>query len=126
MKLAGRQVWIGLRGRDHSWYAHKTLNHYIQHTSEMFEILYNELYLSAEIKFPVIKFAVRLGLMKPVEQTPLPLFDPWEHKEHLSKSLDAITEKYGLFTVKPGTLLAHKIIRPEVTGFLGDRIYYGL
>jgi DNA polymerase-4 len=126
MKLAGRQVWIGLRGHDRWWSAHKTLPHYIQHTSEMFDIAYNQLYKSANLRFPVIKFAVRLGLLKEAHKIPLPLFEPWEQKERLSQSLDAISEKYGLFTVKPGTLLTHQIIRPEVTGFLGDRLYYGL
>lgn len=126
MKLAGRQVWISLRGHDKSWSAHQTLKTYIQHTSEMFDILYNQLYLSAKPQFPVIKFAVGLSLMKRIENTPLSLFDPWQQKENLSKSLDAISEKYGLFTVKPGTMLTHKVIRPEVTGFLGDRQYYGL
>ncbi|MEO8581035.1 MAG: hypothetical protein ABI425_00470 [Patescibacteria group bacterium] len=126
MNLAGRQVWIGLYGHEHGWSAHQTNKQYIQHTSEMFDLLYHQLYLSAKPQFPVIKFAVRLSLMKKVNETPLSLFDPWQQKENLSHSLDAITEKYGLFTVKPGSLLSHDIIRPEVTGFLGDRQYYGL
>lgn len=126
MGLAGRFVWVGLNGRDQYWSAHRTLQYYIRHTSEMFDLIYNEMYGSLEKTFPVIKFAVRLGMLRPIEQTPLPLFEQWQKKEKLSESLDAITEKYGLFTVKPASLMSHKIIRPEVTGFLGDRQYYGL
>lgn len=126
MNLAGRYAWIGLQGRDQYWSGHQTLQYYIRHTSEVFELLYEKLYLASPIKFPVIKFMVRLAMLKPIEQVPQPLFGNWQKNEHLSSSLDAITEKYGLFTVKPGSLLSHKVIRPEVTGFLGDRQYYGL
>ncbi len=126
MQLAGRQVWIGLYGHNQGWSAHKTLKQYIRHTSEMFDIAYHQLYQSQLPQFPVIKFAVRLSLMRKAELTPRSLFDPEEKREKLSHSLDAITQKYGLFTVKPSTMLTHKVFRPEVTGFLGDRQYYKL
>lgn len=126
MNLSGRHVSVYLRGQEHSWYDHTTLKHYVRHTSEMFDVLYHQLYASWKRSFKVIKFEVRLSLLRPTHVVPQSIF-PEDHKrEVISQSLDAISEKYGLFTVRSGSLLNQEIIRPEVTGFLGDRKYYGL
>ena len=37
--------------------------------------------------------------------------------------MDRINDKFGLFTVYPANLLGRELIRPEVTGFLGDKYY---
>ena len=37
--------------------------------------------------------------------------------------MDKINQKYGLFTVYPAQLLGGELIRPEVTGYLGDKYY---
>lgn len=44
-------------------------------------------------------------------------------RENLLKSVDKINGKFGLFTVYPARLLGSELIRPEVTGFLGDKYY---
>lgn len=44
-------------------------------------------------------------------------------REKLLKSVDKINDKFGLFTVYPANLLGNELIRPEVTGFLGDKYY---
>ncbi len=126
MKLAGRYVWIKLYGHEQHWQAHRTLSHYVRHTSELFDILYNQLYLRDKPDFPVIKFAVRLGLLKPLIETPQPLFQSWHQREAAYQAMDAISDRYGLFTLRSGALLNQPVIKPEVTGFLGDRTYYGL
>lgn len=123
MDLAGRYVGLHLSGNTHSYAVHRTLKYYIRHTPEMFAILYDQLYQSWRRSFPIIRFAVRLGLLKPLTQLTQPLLPQAQKQERLSQALDAVNRKYGLFTAFPATLLNKPLIRPEVTGFLGDRQY---
>lgn len=126
MDMAGRHIGVGLWGEDQSWYGHRTLKFYVRHTNEMFDLIYGELYKSWQRSFKVIKFGVFLSDLKVMSEVPVSLLPEWHRQERVSKAIDAMTEKYGLFTVKPAALLNFKMIRPEVTGYLGDRKYYGL
>lgn len=44
-------------------------------------------------------------------------------REKLLKAVDEVNRKFGLFTVYPVCLLGGELVRPEVTGFLGDKYY---
>lgn len=123
--LAGRYVWLKLYGSnpEERWGTHQTLSYHVRHTKDLFDLLYNQSYKKWRRSFKIIKFAVRLGLLEPLATTPQPLFPQWHKQERVSQALDAITQKYGLFTVRSGLLTRRDIIRPEVTGFLGDRDY---
>jgi DNA polymerase-4 len=123
MRLAGRFVNLHLWGHDRSFKAHRTLQYFIRHTPEMFGILYDQLYTPWHRPFRIIKFAVRLSLLEPVGQLTQPLLPQVQKQERLSQALDAVNRKYGLSTAFPATLLGKPLIRPEVTGFLGDRDY---
>lgn len=125
MNLAGRYVAISLYGRDHqSWHRHQTLKHYIRHTSEIYQLTYQELYGSWQRNFKIIKFGIRLGMLKPFDQINPSLLPTWHKQEAVSRAIDTISNRYGLFTLRPGSLLNQPIIRPEVTGFFGDKQYY--
>lgn len=126
MDLAGRYIWIGLQGHDQFWGAHQTLSYYVRHTSEMFQVAYHQLYSQWQREFPVIKFMVGMSLLKPMSEIAQPLFGQFHQREKVYQAMDKISQKYGLFTLRSGSLLNQEIIRPEVTGFLGDRQYYGL
>lgn len=123
MRLAGRFVGLHLWGHDRSFKAHRTLQYFIRHTPEMFGILYDQLYRPWHRPFRIIKFAVRLSLLEPIEQLTQPLLPQTQRQERLSSAIDTVNQKYGLFTAYPATLLGKPLIRPEVTGFLGDRLY---
>jgi DNA polymerase IV len=47
----------------------------------------------------------------------------YKNRDELLKAVDRVNEKYGLFTAYPASLLGNTLIRPEVTGFLGDKWY---
>ena len=47
----------------------------------------------------------------------------FNNREKLLSATDKINSKYGLFTVYPANLLGRELVRPEVTGFLGDKYY---
>jgi nucleotidyltransferase/DNA polymerase involved in DNA repair len=44
-------------------------------------------------------------------------------RDKLLLATDKINKKFGLFTIYPANLLGRELIRPEVTGFLGDKYY---
>jgi DNA polymerase IV len=126
MGLAGRQVHISLRGgqtfgQPQRWHEYVTMTQYIRHTPEMFDILYHQLYKKWRRTFPVIKCSVGLSLLKPWAETPQVLWPEWHRKEKVAQAIDELTQRYGLFTVRPGTLAKAQLLRPEVTGFLGDK-----
>ena len=50
-------------------------------------------------------------------------FSIFKQRVGLLKVVDKVNEKYGLFTMYPGVLLGSELIRPEVTGYLGDKYY---
>lgn len=120
MRLAGRQVWIGLYGQQTSWSTHITLKSPLVHVAALIsEVL--SLYVQWPKNFKVIKFAVRLSLLEPHQQPQL--LPQWQTHEAIQTALDAINKKFGLFTTHPASIQKEHLIRPEVTGFLGDRIY---
>ncbi len=123
MQLAGRQISVYLHGEDQYWFDHVTLPSYTDQSKEMFELVYHHLYQRWERSFKVIKFGVRLGLLKPATQIGRPLWESWHRQQRLEQAVDRISDKYGLFAVRPASLLKGTLIRPEVTGFLGDKLY---
>ncbi len=46
-----------------------------------------------------------------------------ERREELLRASDAVNGKFGLFTLYPASLLGGELVRPEVTGYLGDKYY---
>jgi DNA polymerase-4 len=46
-----------------------------------------------------------------------------ERREEFLRAVDEVNEKHGLFTLYPASLLDGELIRPEVTGYLGDKYY---
>ncbi len=132
MDMAGRRVSFTLYGSNQQYgerntlHNHRTLQYHIRHSQEMFDIIWHELYDAARRPREVIKFAVRLGLLSPESEIDQSLLPSSRRHEKISRAQDAINKKYGLFTLRSGSLLDHEITRPEVTGFLGDRQYHGL
>jgi len=120
MNLAGRHVHLSLTGHDRYWSAHRTLKVPFNHSPRLLEEI-ERLYQTWPADFSIIKFAVRLSLLQPQQQPEL--LPKWTKTEALQTALDRIHERFGLFTVHPATVSRENLIRPEVTGFLGDRLY---
>jgi DNA polymerase-4 len=125
MHLTGRYIAVYLSGgkgkHKRSWGQHVTLAQHTNRSSEMFEWVYHKLYKSWKRDFPVIKFGVRLALLEPEEEVNPQIWPQWERRQKLAAAADAVVHKYGLFSIRPGTLTRGRLIRPEVTGFLGDK-----
>jgi DNA polymerase IV len=121
MKLSGRQVWLGLYGQELSWSKHSTFQTPLDTNAEVIEKI-TELYSFWGDTFKVIKFAVRVSLLSPKIQDQL--LPSWQKNEAVQSALDSINEKYGMFSIHPAAVPPTKdLIYPEVTGFLGDKIF---
>jgi len=125
MDLVGRQIYVKLYGSRHQtfWSNFITVKTPINHLSDFFEILYYRLGTHQVAgNFPVIKFAVRLSLLIPKLSDQL--LPDWQKQERLASAVDKLWHKYGLFSVYSGLLGGKQIIKPEVTGFFGDKKFY--
>lgn len=121
-RLAGRLVGMSLTGHDEYWSDHSTLKHHIVHTSELYDEVVR-LYCRWRHTFPVVRVAVHLGLMQSSVASQQSLLPSWWQAERVEQALDSINNKYGLYTVRSGLLSTDPVIKPEVTGYLGDKTY---
>lgn len=124
MKMAGRHVAIFLEGDQKVWYRHRTLAYYVRHPDEVFDLLYNGFYRNWQRRFSIIRFGVRIDLLEPLDKISSCWLPQWTKRERLWQAMDTINDKYGLLSVRPATLLGFRLIRPEVTGYFGDKLYH--
>ncbi len=125
MDLAGRGLGIFLSGHNKSWGKQLRLKYYVRHTNEIFNLLYHQLYRNFKRDFPVIRFGMFIFDLKPTSQIPLSLLPSFQKAEKVYQAIDQVNNRFGLFTLRPATLMG-KVMFPEVTGYLGDKIFHGL
>jgi DNA polymerase-4 len=124
MKLAGKYLYLSLRDTDHRWFGGDLrLKTYLRHTDEVFNLLDTILQKISLDDIKIIKVSVQLGQLELMENISLCWLPEWNKREEVFRAVDKVNEKHGLFTLKSGTLLNFKILKPEVTGFLGDKTY---
>ncbi|MEP7167688.1 MAG: hypothetical protein ABI758_06975 [Candidatus Woesebacteria bacterium] len=126
MDLVGRKVGVSLHGHDRNWGDYATLKYWVRHTDEIFDILYHGMYKKWQRDFSVIKFGVWIGDCKPARDIPMSWLQNWNKREKVYGVIDRVNDRFGNFTLMPASLLGGPIIKPEVTGYLGDRVYLGL
>lgn len=125
MDLAGRGLGIFISGDNKSWGKQLRLKYYVRHTNEIFNLLYYKLYRNFKRNFPVIRYGMFVFDLKPMSQIPLSLLPSFQKNEKVYDTIDRVNNRFGLFTLRPATL-AGPVIRPEVTGYLGDKTFHGL
>lgn len=118
MQMVGRTFSLSLSAQNgiESFWARKTVN---SSTSDPL-IIFN-LLEQAYLKSPLVgirQAGVWISNLQFDVQTSL-----FERRTNLLKTTDDVNEKFGLFTIYPATLLGKTLIRPEVTGYLGDKYY---
>ena len=121
MGLCGRYVGFTLRTCEKSFYGHKTLKEHIDDGKRLFDICK---IISQNWQVENIIFCgVTLGMLSKKAYLSLSLFSDDKRKNDLIRSTDKINEKFGDYTLFPGQLLGMDIIRPEVTGYFGDKSF---
>jgi hypothetical protein len=131
MKLAGCDVGFSLRDTDGGhWGGKKHLKgRWVSNTDEVFsllQVIFHDIYqnyLPRELPVKIIKAGVWLGGLRPLAELPTSWLPESAKRAKIFRAVDQVNEKHGLFTVTSGKLLNFKIIKPEVTGYLGDKTY---
>lgn len=131
MKLAGCDVGFSLRDTDGGRWGGKIhlYGRWVSQTDDVFELLMKifadryQRWLPGKLPSKVIKAGVWLGGLKPLAEIPICWLPEAEKHAKVFEAIDKVNEKHGLFTIKSGKLLNFRIIKPEVTGYLGDRTY---
>lgn len=121
MNLCGRYVGFALRSKNETWYGHKTLKNYIDDGKKMYDLCL-QLAKNWQVK-DVIFCGVTLAMLTNKNYMPLPLYTKDKKREELIVAEDQINNQFGDYTVFPARLLGMDIIRPEVTGYFGDKKY---
>jgi DNA polymerase IV len=131
MKLAGRHVYLSIFDTDHRYWGRvlRLKGRHVSYTDDVFSLLlsnFHNITLSWRLQNltpKIIKIGVGLSDLHPLAELPQSWLPETEKRQKIYSAIDEINEKHGLFTIKPAKLVDFKIIRPEVTGFLGDRQY---
>lgn len=131
MKLAGTDLGFSLRDTEGEHWGGKVhlRQRWVAHTDEVFSLLsgiFHDIYkswLPRELPTKIIKAGVWLGGLRPTEELPTSWLPENAKQAKIFKAIDQVNEKHGLYTVTSGKLLNFRIIRPEVTGYLGDKTY---
>ncbi len=115
MKMVGRTFCLSLSGEEGFW-ARKTVVTPTDDPLIIYDLLSKEY-----LKKPVL--GVRkagVWITNLVFSCQLSVFG---RREEMLKATDVVNKKYGLFTLYPASLLGGELLRPEVTGYLGDKYY---
>lgn len=121
MHLAGRYVGLSLRGDEKSFHGHKMLKNYIEDGKTLFKIC-KRIFENWQGRY--IRFCgVTLSMLARSKYQSIPLFPQDQHRRNLIAAIDLINNQFGDYTVFPAQLLGTEIIRPEVTGYFGDKSY---
>ena len=119
MQLAGRYVGLALRGDEKSFYGHKMLKTCIDDGKMLFNIC-QVIFKNWTGKY--IRFCgVTLSQLVKNKYQSMPLFPPDQRRGNLIAAVDSINNQFGDYTIFPTQLLGTEIIRPEVTGYFGDK-----
>lgn len=119
MRMSGRTMTLFLRSEAGNFWARKTLINPTYDGFLIFKLLWQEY-----VRNPLlpVRFA-GVGIGNLCFDIQLPITEEMQKRETALKFLDEINAKWGQFTVYPAALLGGELIRPEVTGFLGDKWY---
>ncbi len=119
MNMQGRTVCLSLSANNHaeSFWARKTVTSPLSQGKIIFDLLWKEY---VKLPLPGVRFAgVSISNLTFNHQMPI-----FAAVDNALQAMDLVNNKYGLFTVYSGDLLGGKIIRPEITGYLGDKWYH--
>lgn len=122
MKMLSRQFGVIVRGDNFSASRHLTQKRFIDNSNQIAALIWDQ-FSQISWKYNVRFLGVWSSLIQPKEKTSLSIFPDDQRAEKLWSSVDRLNDKFGDFTIYPGTLLNAELIRPEVNGFLGDKKY---
>lgn len=119
MGMSGRTMTLFLRSEAGSFWARKTLVNPTCDGLLIFKMLWQKYICNPLLP---VRFA-GVGVGNLCFNIQPPIAEEMKRREAALKSMDNVNAKWGQFTVYPAALLGGELVRPEVTGFLGDKWY---
>ena len=116
MGLVGRQFGLSVRGGGQSRFGRLTTKINLDSGRQIFDQVYT-IYTHWRWRGPVRFAGVWISLLAPKAVQTQWLFNEPKRNERLGQVVDRLNERYGTYTVFPGTLINQSIIRPEVNGY---------
>lgn len=119
MGMAGRTFGLNLSSslRQENFWQRLTTKTSTDDGLVVFDLLWKKFRQSPPL--PGVRFA-GVWISNLVFNYQLPIF---KRRRELLAAVDKVNSRHGLFTVYPARLMSGELIRPEVTGFLGDKWY---
>ena len=118
MGMAGRTLWLSLRSGkgEKSFWTRRTVKAPTNDGLVVFELLWKDYKQSplAGVRFG------GAGVSNLIFNYQVPIF---KRRQQLLGAVDRVNDKWGLFTLYPARLVGGELVRPEVTGYLGDKWY---
>ncbi|MDE2588278.1 MAG: hypothetical protein KGL95_01240, partial [Patescibacteria group bacterium] len=113
-----KTIGLGLRG-DTNYYAHKSVDQYIDSGLEMFAVC--KKFLQQWNPAMVRQISVWAGNLYDSAYTPLSLFDLPQRKTKLQQAVDALNDRFGDHTIRNGYLLYADKLTTVPNGYGADR-----
>ncbi len=119
MNMAGRTLGLSLSSNGNGFWNRQTLKSPTADGKIIFDVIWSSFAKATEGQEITVRQAgVWISSLTWDWQLPL-----WGKRREVLQAVDQINDKFGLFTVYPAQLLGNTLIRPEVTGYLGDKYY---
>lgn len=116
-----RGVHLGIAYRDHTyWHKGRMLSHAIFATVDIFKEIYKLLELAGE-NGPVREIAISVFNLESSKFLQMDIFCDVLVKENLTKAIDRINNRYGMFTLTTAAQLTAKSFVPDRIAFGGVR-----
>ncbi len=119
MNMVGRTICLFLRGGEENFWLRQTLRMATADPQIVFGTVWKKY---KESPLSVVRFA-GLAISNLSWNFQLSIIPQLQRRSFFLKAADQINSRFGLFTVYSARLLGGELIRPEVTGFLGDKWY---
>ncbi len=127
LKLSGRNFSVSFTGRNEYWKTAQTFTAPLSHGTDTAQLIWETVQKSWKDTFPVVRCRVSLNLLSPHTFSQEGLLPGWQRTEKIEAALLKINKKYGDHMVRPAVLLSRsQLLKPEVTGFFGDKEFYAL
>jgi DNA polymerase IV len=112
-----RGFYLGLLFTDHSfWHQHYSLRRFLFHETDIYQIFFRLLRHSPQDK-KIANIAISCFDLLRDHTIQLDLFNTVSRHLNLSRAMDSINHKYGIFVISPGAMLRTESLVPDRIGF---------
>lgn len=114
--MGGRVVWMAVR-QGNRWAGGQKAVSVCRTAYDLYRTVQYIYYQKLKWEGPIRFAGVSVGNLTPLSTTPLPLLPKEQKQLQLAEAWDAISRRYGVFTVRPASLVGKRLKQGHVNGF---------